>query len=138
MPVATRPWIVGACWCAVAAYLAQHLRIAENPVDGGLILGYVQHLADGERWFHDMIDSYGVANWVLPVLGYELAGERVLGIRVALWLQKLAAVVLGYGLVARLADRFHAWLAVVWMTLLLGLPWSYLHSAYPFVPLTVL
>lgn len=134
-----RAWIVGgAGWLVVAAYLAQHLRIAENPVDGGLILGYIQSLADGDRWFHDVLDSYGVANWPLPVLAYELAGQKVLGVRVLLWLEKLLAVGLGYGLIRRLSDRFHAWLTVAWMTLLLGLPWSYLHSAYPFIPLTVI
>jgi hypothetical protein len=123
---------------AAALYMALPLRSSPNPVDGGLLYGYLQTLADGGRPFHDFLDVYGVAHWPLLLAAHELAGQHMLGVRVLLWLLKLLTLLAAHRLVLRLADRRAAWLSTLCLTVLLGLPWDYLQTPYAFVPVQLL
>lgn len=122
----------------VAFYLLQGIRLAPNHVDEGLLLGYLQLLADGGRPYHDFIDIYGLLSWPLPLAAFQLAGQQVWGVRIYVWLVKLAAVGACYLLVGRLVGRRPALLAALWLTLWLGLRWQLLQAPYAFLPALVL
>ena len=126
-------------WVAVAFYVAQHGRLGPNHVDGGLLLGYIQTIAEGGRPYFDFVDLYGLASWPLPALFYIAAGQKVWGLRLWLVVAKLAALALSFVLARRLsgADRW-AWGAVVLLAILLGLPWQLLQTIYAFLPTLVL
>ena len=117
---------------AAAAYLAQFMTLAPWDPDGGLLLGYIHQVANGERAYFDFVDAYGPLCWQLPAWFYEAFGERVWGVRVLLLLLKLASVFLTFQLVRHLAHPFHAALAALWVTLLLGMPWPSLQMPYSF------
>src|SRR6187455_1420547 len=73
----------------VAFYLVQNARIATNHTDGGLILTYIDDIANGRYPHRDFIDAYGPLNWPMPVLFYKLAGHQEWGVRIWLLLLKL-------------------------------------------------
>jgi hypothetical protein len=116
----------------LAFYFAQHSRMAENHTDGGLMLTYVEDMANGLMPHHDFIDAYGVLNWPPVVLFYKLAGHKVWGIRVWMVLLKVIIVVVAFKLTRRLAGPFYATLAALWMTLLYGVGWQSVQTAYGF------
>ena len=122
----------GAGLLAAAVYLARFMAIAPWDPDAGLLLGYVDQVAHGERAYFDFLDAYGPLAWPLPAHFYGAFGDRVLGVRVLILLLKLGSVFLGFQLVRRLAGGFHALLAALWMTILLGMPWPYLQMPYSF------
>jgi hypothetical protein len=123
---------------AVAFYLLQGSWLAPNHVDEGLLLGYLQLLADGGRPYRDFIDVYGLLSWPPPQLAFELAHQQVWGVRVYVWLIKLAAVAACFGLVRRLSGPAYAALAALWLTLWLGLRWQLLQAPYAFLPALLL
>lgn len=129
---------------AAAAYLAQFMTLAPWDPDAGLLLGYIHQVASGERAHFDFVDVWGPLHWLLPALFYEAFGERVWGVRVLLLLLKLASVFLTFKLVRQLAHPFHAALAALWVTILLGMPWPSLqmpysfHQAHPLLLLTMI
>jgi hypothetical protein len=127
------------CAASVAAailvpfYLVQQLTMAPNHVDEGYLLESVRLAAQGQRVFWDFIDIYGPLNYGPPALFYDLSGGHAWGVRVWVLLVKLSAVAVTYPTLARLADRFSAWLCVAWLTVLLGLPWQALQMPFAFM-----
>jgi hypothetical protein len=117
---------------AIAFYLVQSARIATNHTDGGLILTYIDDIANGRYPHYDFIDAYGPLNWPMPVLFYALAGQEEWGIRIWLLVLKLVIIALSYLFVRRLAGTLYGVLVVIWMTLLYGQPWQSLQTAYGF------
>jgi len=115
-------------------YLGQNLTLPPNHSDGGLVLDYVHQMSEGARPFWDFIDLYGPLCWVAPVLAYEVGGQQVWAVGVAVLLTKLLSIVLAYRLVARLAGRLPAWLAAFSLTVLLGAPWQLLQIPYAMHP----
>jgi hypothetical protein len=116
----------------VAFYLVQNARLATNHTDGGLILTYIDDIANGLFPHWDFIDAYGPLNWPVPVLFYKLAGHQEWGVRVWMLLLKLIIVALTYVFVRRLAGTLYAVLAALCMTLLYGQAWQSLQTAYGF------
>jgi len=114
-------------------YLAQNWTLAPNNTDDGFILGYIHQMANGAKPHHDLIDAYGLFNWVFPVTFYKLAGQKVWGIRVWLVLLKIISVLLTYKLVSRLGGLLYGLLAAFWLTILLGQAWQSLQTAYAFL-----
>ncbi|HEY6556141.1 MAG TPA: hypothetical protein VI072_02670 [Polyangiaceae bacterium] len=98
-----------------------------------MILDYIHQMSLGALPFWDKADAYGVFNWVLPVLFYTWAGQKVWGIRLFLLLLKLVSVALAYRLVARVTRRFYGLLAALGLLVLLGQRWQALQTAYAFL-----
>lgn len=122
-------------------YLSQTLFLAPNTGDGALILDYVRLTAQGQRTFWDFLDSYGPLSWILPAWAYRISGEKVIGISLLLMIIKLIILMLSYGLVLRLTNRWYAVMASTGMCLFLGLPWQYFQIPYSYLhtlPLTLL
>jgi hypothetical protein len=116
----------------LAFYLVQHSRMAENHTDGGLILTYVDDISNGLLPHRDFIDAYGLLNWPAVVLFYQIAGQKVWGIRLWMLTLKLIIVVVSFKVVRRFAGTFYATLAALWMMLLYGMAWQSLQTAYGF------
>lgn len=114
----------------VALYFSQTTTMAPNHTDGGLILSYIDDMANGWLPYYDLVDAYGLLNWPFAVLGYVLAGHKVWGIRIWILVCKLIVVAISYKLVTRLANRRYAILTVVWLTVLLGQAWQSLQTNY--------
>lgn len=127
-------WVVRvAVMTLVASYLALPMFLSPGHVDEGMTLDLVRQVAEGKRVFFDFIDVYGPIHYWPPALFYLMAGKHVWGVRVWVLLVKLAAVAMTYRLVVAVAERFEAWLAALWMTVLLGMPWQALQVAYAFL-----
>lgn len=139
-----------------AFYFFQYSTLSPNHTDEGLILQYIDDIAHGEWPFYDFIDAYGLLNWIFPVTFYELFGETVWGVRMWMIVLKLVTLFAAYVLVSRLtavrartgADasetwvpgRFYAAMTALFTTVLLGVPWQSLQTAYAFnnvVPLVI-
>lgn len=116
----------------LAFYFVQHSRMAPNHTDGGLILTYVDDIANGLMPHRDFIDAYGLLNWPGVVLFYKLAGHKIWGIRLWMLTLKIIIVIVSFKFVQRLAGTFYAALAALWMTLLYGMAWQSLQTAYGF------
>jgi hypothetical protein len=116
----------------LAFYLVQHSRMAPNHTDGGLILTYVDDISNGLLPHRDFIDAYGILNWPAVVTFYLMAGQKVWGIRLWMLVLKLIIVVVSFKVVRRLAGTFYAVMAALWMTLLYGMAWQSLQTAYGF------
>lgn len=147
----------GALVGVAVLYFFQSATLAPNHTDEGLILGYIDAMAHGERPFFDFVDAYGILNWVFPVAFYKAFGEQVFGIRMWMLVMKVISLVISHRLVRKLAsvptpdapdgatrreDRglFYALLSSLFLMLLLGAPWQSLQTAYAFVtviPLTL-
>ncbi len=117
-------------WLLVFFYLGLNINMAPDQVDGALVLSSIHDVSEGQGVFWDFIDIYGPIHWFFPALFYSWAGQQVWGVRLWLLLIKLLSVALCYLLTKRLADRFHAWMSAVLMTVLLGLPWHALQIPY--------
>jgi hypothetical protein len=143
-------WLIPvALLVAGALYFFQSATLAPDHTDEGLILQYIDAMARGQRSYYDFVDTYGIANWVMPVLFYDAFDHRVWGIRMWLVLVKMLSLVIAFVLVRRLAtgspgtpeipesaagstirgDLYGA-LAVLWMAILLGARWPSLQTAY--------
>jgi hypothetical protein len=151
--------VVGTALLAVVAalYIFQSTTMAPNHTDEGLIIGYIDDMAHGQRPFFHFVDAYGILNWIFPVLFYKAFGEEVFGIHVWMLVVKVVAFLVAFGLVLRLTgapvpgaadDRprrdtrglFYALLSSLFMLMLLGAAWQSLETAYAFVtviPLTL-
>ena len=117
----------------VVLYLAQYWRVSPSTSDDGLILDYIHQMAVG-NWPHfDLIDAYGLVNWIFPVTFYELAGQKVWAVRLWLVLLKLASVWICYVCVARSSSRIYGLLSALGLALLLGQRWQALQTAYAFL-----
>jgi hypothetical protein len=114
-------------------YLGQQLTLSPGQIDEGLTLNFVRQVAEGKRVFWDFIDVYGPIHYWPPAFFYLAFGKQVLGVRIWILLVKLASVVAVFRLVSECAERFDAWLAALWTTVLLGLPWQALQNAYAFL-----
>jgi hypothetical protein len=114
----------------LAFYFAQHSRMPPNSVDGALILDYLEEMCAGRLPFWEFIDVYGPLNWVFPLLFYVAAGQEIWGVRLWMVIVKLLSVATVYLLVRRFSGRFYATLAVAVTAVLLGLPWTFLQTAY--------
>jgi hypothetical protein len=155
MPAAERvkrlmPRAAYAAAALVAAfYFFQYSTLSPNHTDEGLILQYIDDIAHGEWPFYDFIDAYGLLNWIFPVAFYESFGETVWGVRMWMIVLKLVTLFSAYFLVRRLTPvralaaanesevkwvggRFYAAVAALWITVLLGVPWQSLQTAYAF------
>jgi hypothetical protein len=133
-----------------ALYFFQSSTLAPNQTDEGLILQYIESMANGELPFYDFVDAYGLFNWVGPVAFFKAFGHRVWGVRMWMIVLKLAtllgAVMLVRG-ITRLPEspagagapeqarggRFYAALAGLWTAVLLGAQWQSLQTAYAFI-----
>ncbi|HEY6560785.1 MAG TPA: glycosyltransferase family 39 protein [Polyangiaceae bacterium] len=117
----------------VAFYLGQNWRLAPNNTDDGLILDYIHQMSLGAMPHYDMIDAYGLFNWVFPVSFYQLAGQKVWGVRLWIVVLKLISVALAYRTVTRLTNRFYGILGALGLMVLLGQAWQSLQTAYAFL-----
>ncbi len=117
----------------VAFYLGQNWRLAPNNTDDGLILDYIHQMSQGALPHYDMIDAYGLFNWVFPVSFYKLAGETVWGVRLWIVILKLISVALAYRTVTSLTNRFYGILGALGLMVLLGQAWQSLQTAYAFL-----
>lgn len=115
-----------------ALYLLQHVRMAPNQVDGGMLFEYVARVAAGQRPFIDFIDVYGLWTWPPLAAGYRLLGDRALGARLALWAIKLAGLALNFAAVRRHAGQAYAVWATIGLCVLLGVPWQLAQDPYPY------
>ncbi|HMJ12875.1 MAG TPA: glycosyltransferase family 39 protein, partial [Polyangiaceae bacterium] len=114
-------------------YLGQNWRLAPNNTDDGLILDYIHQMSLGAKPHYDMIDAYGLFNWVFPVSFYKLAGQKVWGVRLWIVLLKLISVALAYRTVTSLTNRFYGILGALFLMVLLGQAWQSLQTAYAFL-----
>lgn len=117
----------------VAFYLGQNWKLAPNNTDDGLILDYIHQMSLGALPHWDMIDAYGLFNWVFPVMFYKLAGQQVWGVRLWLVVLKLVSVALAYRTVTSVSSRFYGILAGLGLMVLLGQAWQSLQTAYAFL-----
>lgn len=129
-----RPFILPALWALATGYTAFHSGMGPNHVDGGLLLGYLQTMAEGGRPYADFVDLYGLLSWPLPFAFFQAAGGKVWGLRLWLLFIKGASLGLTAWGVKRLAGTLYAAFALVLLALLLGLPWQLLQTTYAFVP----
>lgn len=132
-PRAVRLLAAVAATALLAFYLAQFMNLAPNHTDGGVLLHFIHAYANDALPHHDLVDAYGPFNWVAPVLFYELAGQKVIGVRAWMLILKILTVWGSYLLVSKLASRLYGVLAAVWVTVLLGQPWQSLQTAYAFL-----
>ena len=144
---------VVACVAGVVAalYFFQSSTLAPNQTDEGLILQYIEDMANGQLPFYDFVDAYGLFNWVGPVAFFKAFGHRVWGVRMWMIVLKLLTLLSAVLLVRghdRVTERvtaghgegvrpsrgsFYAALAGVWVTVLLGAQWQSLQTAYAFI-----
>lgn len=123
-----------------AFYLVQYWRLKPTDTDDGLILDYIHQMSRGARPHWDMVDAYGLFNWVFPVLFYKLAGQSVWGIHLWLLVLKVTTIWASYRLVARVANPLYGACAGLWLMALLGQGWQPLQTPYAFltvVPLVI-
>src|SRR5688572_27828309 len=104
---------------AILLYLSPHLTIGPNHVDEALNLELIHLTARGRRLHFDFIDAYGPLHHLGPALAWHLAGETTWGVRIWILLVKVVSIGLTFGFVARMSDRSTAWLATLWLTVLL-------------------
>ncbi|HMJ15317.1 MAG TPA: glycosyltransferase family 39 protein, partial [Polyangiaceae bacterium] len=72
-------------------------------------------------------------NWLFPVSFYELAGQKVWGVRLWLVILKLLSVWICYLCVSKVSGRTYGLAAALGLTLLLGQRWQALQTAYAFL-----
>jgi hypothetical protein len=117
----------------IVIYLAQYWRVSPSTSDDGLLLDYIHQMAVGNLPHFDLIDAYGLVNWIFPVTFYELAGHKVWAVRLWLLLLKLVSVWVCYVCVARTSGRLYGLVAALGLALLLGQRWQALQTAYAFL-----
>ncbi len=152
--LAVRALVLVVAASLAAAYFFQSATLAPNQTDEGLLLQYVDDMANGMLPFHDFVDAYGIFNWVFPVLFYMAAGDRVWGVRVWMIVLKVIAVLVTYvvvralttepakpaserpdpdGEVELLGGHFYGVVAALFEMILLGAQWHSLQTPYAFL-----
>src|SRR5262245_47990581 len=122
-----------AAWLFAVFYLAQQLTLSPSPVDEGMTLSIIRSVAEGKRVFWDFFDVYGPMHYWPPAFFYVAFGKKVLGVRIWVLLVKISSVAAAYRLTLTAAENLESWLAAMWTTVLLGIAWQAMQTAYAFL-----
>ncbi len=114
-------------------YFAQHATLAPNQSDGSLLMTYIEDFAGGKVPFRDVFDAYGLLNWPVPIVFYQLAGGAEWGIRVWMIVLKLGMVWLAFLVARRFGGVFYGALAAALLSVLVGQAWQSLQTPYAFL-----
>jgi hypothetical protein len=143
-----RCFAIGAALIVFATlYFAQSATLPPNQTDEGLLLQYVDAMANGALPFYDFVDAYGIFNWIFPVAFYKAVGHLFIGVRLWMVVLKVITLLVVYALVRDLTkeepsegtesrpwrSRFYALMASLWAMVLLGAQWQSLQTPYAFL-----
>jgi hypothetical protein len=122
--------LVGVGVLLLSVYFGQSVTAPPDFSEGSALAGYAHRLAHGERIHFDLLEYYGPLGWVIPTWAYSLAGDRVIGIHIALAISRVISCILVFHLVRRLTDRLYATLAAGLMAAPLGMKLPFLSAPY--------